>query len=331
MTEPPPLLRHPGPAAPAEIRPADRPPAEPTDAPSESENAPMPEQELSDVFERAVGDAAPDLGLLVAGATAEGRAIRLRRRAALAGTVLAVAGLALGGGLLLRPAPPALTVSPGADASMPPVPTPRSTLPSGLVPVNGFDARALLGKLLGPKLVVDTWDGRRSTSDAEVQTVFLAGLRSLGDDRTGTLRIQVAAPTGRRSPWPSDSLDCAARPVGEKCATLTGDGGTGIAVTRYDEAGQLSYVAELRRGDGLLVTLAATGADGNAPLVTWQNVTRWTTDPDWSALVAREEPADLGPQPTPGLGRGPTGRPSSVVQEPAKGTRSGSPTSGTAQ
>ncbi|MFF2625721.1 hypothetical protein ACFVUN_08095 [Kitasatospora griseola] len=291
----------------------------------------MPEQELSDVFERAVGDAVPDLGLLVAGATAEGRAIRLRRRAALAGTVLAVAGLALGGGLLLRSAPPALTVSPGAGGSMPPVPTPQSTLPSGLVPVNGSNARALLDKLLGPMMVVDTWDGRRSTSDAEVQTVFLAGLRSLGDDRTGTLRIQLTAPTGGRSPWPSDRLDCATRPVGEKCATLAGAGGTGIAVTRYDEAGQLSYAAELRRGDGLLVTLVATGADGNAPLVTWQNVTHWTTDPDWSALVAREDPADLGAQPTPDLIRSPTGRPSSVVQEPAKGTRSDAPTSGTAQ
>ncbi|MFJ5923651.1 hypothetical protein ACIQF6_13710 [Kitasatospora sp. NPDC092948] len=312
-------------------RSAARPPADPTDVPSESENSPMPEQELNDVFQRAVGDAAPDLGLLVAGATARGRSIRLRRRAALLGTVLTVAGLALGGGLLLRPAPPAPAVAPAAAGSVAPVPSPQPTLPPGWAPMNGTRTRAMLEKLLSPELTIDTWNGRRATSDTQVQTVFLARLRSLGDQRTGTFEIQVSFPTGRTQP-PFDRLDCTTNPADENCRPLTGGkGDTGVAFTRYDEAGQISYVTKLRQADGVLITLIAVGTDGDEPLVSLSSLMKWVTGPDWPTFIAQENAETPAPQPEPGPDRTSTGRPTAAVSHLPLGAHPGTPLGGTSQ
>ena len=289
----------------------------------------MAEQELSDVFRQAVGDAVPDLGLLVAGATAEGRSIRLRRRAALLGTVLTVAGLTLGGGLLLRPAPPAPAGSPAAVGSVAPVPSPQPTLPPGWAPMNGARTRAMLDKLLAPELTVDTWNGRRTTSDTQVQTVFLARLSSLGDRRTGTFEIQVSFPAGRTQP-PFDRLDCTADPAEEKCRPLNrGKGDTGVAFTRRDEAGQISYVTKLRQADGVLTTLVATGTDGDEPLVSLSDLVKWATGPDWPTDIARENAENLTPQPEPGIDLTTAGRPTAVVSQPPLGARAGTPVGGT--
>lgn len=248
----------------------------------------MPEQELSDVFEQAVGDAVPDLGLLVAGAAAEGNAIRLRRRAALAGTVAAVAALAVGAGLLLRAQPPASALSPAAGSSTTPAPSPSATLPNQ-VPLTAQAVAARLAELLGPDRVIDTWNGSSPPENDEMRTDVTAYVRDLKTGRTGTVQVQVTIPGSQPEP-PNETFNCAATPT-QNCEVFEGTRGEqGVLFVGAREDRQVSYASKLRRaGDGVWVVIVATGMDGREPVVEPGVLTKWALDPAWQPFITPEE------------------------------------------
>ncbi|MFD8599833.1 hypothetical protein ACFV1L_32985 [Kitasatospora sp. NPDC059646] len=293
----------------------------------------MPEQELSDVFERAVGDAAPDLGLLVAGATARGGALRLRRRAALTGAVAAVAGLAVAGGLLLRPGTPATAVPPATgDRGTPqaPAPTAQTTLPPDRVPLTGSAAMITLHELLGPRLVVDGWDGDGSPSNTTVRTTVTVRLHDRDTGETGTLEVQVVSPGPQQQP--SGGFACDRRPVAEKCEPIGSTGGAhGTVSTRRDGEAQISHLSELLRADGVQIVMRATGVEGKEPVVTRSQLSKWVFDPDWQPVIDRRtaEDAALRMQSDPALNPLPRSdvRPSSLPSSLPSTTPSATPSS----
>ncbi|MFF0391192.1 hypothetical protein ACFYS8_21280 [Kitasatospora sp. NPDC004615] len=301
MTEPKPLPGRPAPAAPPPGRPAlptgcpspaALPAGRPPDRPTRRQNAraPMPEQELTDVFERAIGDAAPDLGLLVAGATAEGRSLRLRRRATLTGVIVAVAGLGLVGGLLLRPGPPtATTVPPGSAGTATAgrttaTPTPETTLPSERVPLTGPAARLMLGDLLDSRLVVDYWTNKVAPSDLQAGTAVMLSLHDPRNGHTGTLMLQVEPPAGPSRPQ-TGVFGCTPGLADEKCDSFKAENGTVIA--RRDDAQRITFLSQLQRTDGVMITLISTGAGRNEPLVSQNEISKWVLLPGWQPVIDR--------------------------------------------
>ncbi|MFD8480818.1 hypothetical protein [Kitasatospora sp. NPDC059673] len=257
---------------------------------------PEAEPELSDVFEWAVGDAVPDLGLLVAGATAEGSAIRRRRRAALGGAVVAVAGLALGGGLLLRPGTPTAAVSPGAGNSAPSAPAPEATLPPDPVPLTGAAGMVVLGRLIGPDLVVDSWSSNANPVSTDRRTVIVARVHERGTKRISTIEIEVLA--AGNGPLPtSERLDCADRPGTGLCEPVRGlNGEYGVMYTFRSDSQQIGYATKLRRPrDGVQISLSVTGMAGTEPAVPLSTVSKWALSTDWQPTIDRRQ-AELAEQ-----------------------------------
>ncbi|BAJ28457.1 MULTISPECIES: hypothetical protein [Kitasatospora] len=222
----------------------------------------MPEQELSDVFVRAVGDSAPDLGLLVAGATAEGRAIRLRRRFALGGAVAVVAVLAVGGGLLLRPAAPGrpgvTAAGPGAPAAVPAA----STGPTG---PTGPARPALLDALLAhlpAELLLDDWSEDGSGPDGPPESSVRARFHRASGTDAGTIEVRLLRPaelpTGQG--W---ERDCDDRAATEVCAPVTEQDVSGVILALPGKDDQVVYRADLADRHGARIVLTATGPDGH--------------------------------------------------------------------
>ncbi|MFF4345104.1 hypothetical protein ACFY00_34945 [Kitasatospora sp. NPDC001540] len=237
----------------------------------------MSEQELSDVFARAVGSSAPDLGLLVAGATAEGRSIRLRRRLAFAGAVAAVAALAVGGGLLLRPAaaPPAVSAAapgtgPGAG------PGAGATAGGGGGGVAGGGAAtaspsvparpAVLDRLLPfvPRgLVLSGWEGTDTAWDGPTASVLARFHRGPGED-AGTIEVRMQR-VDESAPDRDRNDDCRENPAVQSCAPLRDEGADGVVLALSDDRGRTVYRAELTDQRGFRFVLSATGPAGGTP------------------------------------------------------------------
>ncbi len=226
----------------------------------------MPEQELSDVFARAVGDSAPDLGLLVAGAAAEGRAIRVRRRFARAGAVAVVAALAAGGGLLLRPGagpgPSAVTAA-GSGPGLGSGPGGPSAVPAPSV----TRARpVVLDRLLVfvPDLVVDSWTEEGSTVDGARTDTIRARFRTASGADAGTVEVRVQQPGGTPR-GAGESYDCHDHRDTEECAPLTGQDADGVLLSLPDQQHRTAYRADLLDHHGVRTVLTATGPEGGEP------------------------------------------------------------------
>ncbi|MEU5383463.1 hypothetical protein [Kitasatospora cineracea] len=228
----------------------------------------MPEQELSDVFVRAVGGSAPDLGLLVAGATAEGRAIRVRRRLALAGAVAVVAALAVGGGLLLRPG-----AGPGPSAVAADRPGPGSGLgpgsggPSAVSAPSVTKARpVVLDRLLVfvPDLVLDSWSEEGSTADGARTDTVRARFRTASGTDAGTVEVRVQQPGGTPR-GAGESYDCRDHRDTEECAPVTGKDTNGVLLVLSDQQHRTTYRADLLDHHGVRTVLTATGPEGGDP------------------------------------------------------------------
>ncbi|WP_030458268.1 hypothetical protein [Kitasatospora sp. NRRL B-11411] len=228
----------------------------------------MPEQELSDVFVRAVGGSAPDLGLLVAGATAEGRAIRVRRRLALAGAVAVVAALAVGGGLLLRPGagpgPSAVAAArPGSGSGL----GPGSGGPSAVPAPSVTKARpVVLDRLLVfvPDLVLDSWSEEGSTADGTRTDTVRARFRTASGADAGTVEVRVQQPGGTPR-GVGESYDCRNHRDTEECAPVTGKDTNGVLLALSDQQHRTTYRADLLDHHGVRTVLTATGPEGGDP------------------------------------------------------------------
>ncbi|RKE19113.1 hypothetical protein [Streptomyces sp. TLI_171] len=283
----------------------------------------MPEQELRDVFGRAVGDAAPDLGLLIAGAAAEGRALRARRRVALAGTVAAVAALAVAGGLLLRPTAPAVTAAAGPE-TLAPVPAASISLPPGKTLLTGPAAFHTLLSLLPEGLGADGWTDDSASARGRVAVVVRASLRhertasaadgsSYGDvgasdggvggteagavagsgpesgSGAGTVeaRIQYPATPPQGS---AGGYDCAGHPATEDCAPITArPGTTGVVTTARDASHRIVRRVDLLTPDGVRVVLLATGTAERAPLIDRDTLLKMALSPTWQPVIGLDE------------------------------------------
>ncbi|MFC8718504.1 hypothetical protein [Kitasatospora sp. NPDC057198] len=230
----------------------------------------MPEQELSDAFVRAVGDSVPDLGLLVAGATAEGRGIRLRRRLALTGATTAVALLAVGGGLLLRPAaPPAAAPAAGPRTATGTAP-PADALPADirntvLGTVKGFAP----SNNLGAWRISDTESGSTPLDGPGISLLFHH--LDASEQETGTLEVLVQrSPRPSVPPAPDDDYgygyDCGRHPAADGCQSTSGPGFDAVTVTLPAEDGRSSaFRGDLLDHDGLRIVVTATGLPGGSP------------------------------------------------------------------
>ncbi|MFB7946968.1 hypothetical protein ACFC6L_18870 [Kitasatospora phosalacinea] len=226
----------------------------------------MPEQELNDVFVRAVGDSVPDLGLLVAGATAEGRSIRLRRRLAFTGAVAAVVALAVGGGLLLRPAaapPPVSAAAPGTG--------PFTAVPASSTASTGSQSvRArpvLLDRLLPfvpPELVLDGWEDTGTATDGSTGLSVLARFHRVSGGDAGTIEVRVQQ-ADKSAPDQAWNHDCPDNPAVLACAPIGSGDADGVNLTRADDQGRTVYQADLLDHRGIRLVLSATGPTGEAP------------------------------------------------------------------
>ncbi|MFD7645316.1 hypothetical protein ACFV4P_32210 [Kitasatospora sp. NPDC059795] len=275
---------------------------------------PESERELSDVFEWAVGEAVPDLGLLVAGATAEGSAIRRRRRrVALTGAVVGVAGLALVGGLLLRPGPPP-TATPAAGSSTTPVPTPQATLPSDRVAMTGAAGMVVLGHLLGPDLTVMTWNSNAYPVSTDLHTYIVARVHDRVTNRISVIEIDLVAPDDGPSPT-REGVDCAGHPTTEHCEILRGvNGESGAAYSFRGDNQQTAYAAKLLRSqDGVQITLTATGMDGTEPGVPLSTLAKWAFDPNWQPYISRSQAESAAEQVKAFAAHGPADPPPSAL------------------
>ncbi|WP_033216988.1 hypothetical protein [Kitasatospora phosalacinea] len=222
----------------------------------------MPEQELSDVFVRAVGDSVPDLGLLVAGATTEGRSIRLRRRLAFTGATAAVAVLAVGGGLLLRPAAPPSAASATVSAAGP------GAVPTAVPPVSNRDVVLELVRELTPAGLSGEGpevDGAGTVGSPEEgpEVSVLVRFRDASGADAGT--VEVLAQRAPRS-LGIPPTDCDEPPATDSCDI----GGTGdfdsVTVTLPAGNGRpLGYRADLLDRTGLRIVVTSTGLTGGAP------------------------------------------------------------------
>ncbi|GLW72173.1 hypothetical protein Kpho02_44720 [Kitasatospora phosalacinea] len=219
----------------------------------------MSEQELSDVFARAVGSSVPDLGLLVAGATAEGRSIRLRRRLAFTGAVAAVAALAVGGGLLLRPAaaPPAVSAAaPGTGPGTGPAASPS-------VPARPVTLDRLL-PFLPHELALTAWEDTGAAPDGSTGLSVLARFHwaSGGDAGTIEVRVQLADEGAQTLIW---GHDCREDPAVRACAPVGSGDVSGVNLTLSDDQGRTVNRADLMDPHGVRLVLSATGPTGDAP------------------------------------------------------------------
>jgi len=219
----------------------------------------MPEQELSDVFVRAVGDSVPDLGLLVAGATAEGRGIRLRRRLALAGAAAAVALLAVGGGLLLRPA---------ATPAAAPAAGPRTVTGTSL-PADARNTVLRTVKEFAPFNSTGAWripateSGSTPPDGAGVSLLFQRFDAS--GRETGTLEVLVQRSSRSPAP-PVPDYDCDRHPATDGCERTSGPDFDAVTVTLPAEDGRpFSFRGDLLDHDGLRIVVTATGLPGGGP------------------------------------------------------------------
>ncbi|MFD7733613.1 hypothetical protein ACFV6F_24940 [Kitasatospora phosalacinea] len=228
----------------------------------------MPEQELNDVFVRAVGDSVPDLGLLVAGATAEGRSIRLRRRLAFTGAVAAVLALAVGGGLLLRPAAAPPAVSAAAPGTGPFTDASTSTASTAFTTAQSVRTRpVLLERLLPfvpPELVLDGWEDTGTAADGPTGLSVLARFHRASGEDAGTIevRVQQADRSVQDQAW---KYDCPDDPAVLACAPIGSGDASGVNTTRSDEQGRTVYQADLLDHRGIRLVLSATGPAGDAP------------------------------------------------------------------
>ncbi|OKJ10447.1 hypothetical protein [Kitasatospora sp. CB01950] len=298
---------------------------------------PESERELSDVFEWAVGEAVPDLGLLVAGATAEGSAIRRRRRVVLTGAVVGVAGLALVGGLLLRPgAPPTAAATPAAGSSTTPVPTPRATLPSDRVPMTGAAGMVVLGRLLGPDLTVMTWNSNAYPVSTDLHTYIVARVHDRVTNRISVIEIDLVAPDDGPSPT-REGVDCAGHPTTEHCEIVQGvNGESGAAYSFRGDNQQTAYAAKLLRSqDGVQITLTATGMDGAEPGVSLNTLAKWAFDPNWQPYISRSQAESAAEQVKAFAAHGPADLPPSALTpgsgpaaQPSAGVTGGAPAGG---
>ncbi|MGW4690786.1 hypothetical protein ACWEO1_00140 [Kitasatospora cineracea] len=285
----------------------------------------MPEQELSDVFVRAVGGSAPDLGLLVAGATAEGRAIRVRRRLALAGAVAVVTALAVGGGLLLRPG-----AGPGPSAVAADRPGPGSGLgpgsggPSAVSAPSVAKARpVVLDRLLVfvPDLVLDSWSEEGSTADGARTDTVRARFRTASGADAGTVEVRVQQPGGTPR-GAAESYDCRDHRDTEECAPVTGKDTNGVLLALSDQQHRTTYRADLLDHHGVRTVLTATGPEGGDPPLDRNRLTKAAAGlealPSTKEEQARESArqraltADASPPATTGPSAFPSAAPSAT-------------------
>lgn len=283
----------------------------------------MPEQELSDVFVRAVGGSAPDLGPLVAGATAEGRAIRVRRRLALAGAVAAVAALAVGGGLLLRPG---AGPGPSAVAAAGPGPGlgPGSGGPSAVPAPSVTKARpVVLDRLLVfvPDLVLDGWSEEGSTADGTRTDTVRARFRTASGADAGTVEVRVQQPGGA-SRDTGESYDCRDHRDTEECAPVTGKDTDGVLLALSDQQHRTAYRADLLDHRGVRTVLTATGPEGGDPPLDRDRLAKAAagltalpgTEEEWARESARQRAltADASPPAATGPSAFPSAAPSAT-------------------
>ncbi|MFE1321739.1 hypothetical protein [Kitasatospora phosalacinea] len=251
----------------------------------------MPEQELNDVFVRAVGDSVPDLGLLVAGATAEGRSIRLRRRLAFTGAAAAVVALAVGGGLLLRPAAAPPAVSAAAPGTGP------SAAVTAATASQSVRARpVLLDRLLAlvpRELVLDGWEDTGTATDGSTGLSVLARFHRVSGEDAGTIEVRVQQ-AGESAQDLARNHDCADDPAVLACAPIDGGDASGVSLTRSDGHGRTVHQADLLDHRGIRLVLSATGPTGGAPPLDRSTTgkiavgVRQTLSPDLDAYAARE-------------------------------------------
>ncbi|WP_371503048.1 hypothetical protein OG871_37815 [Kitasatospora sp. NBC_00374] len=207
---------------------------------------------------QVVGGATPDLAALVAGATAEGRAIRLRRRVATAATVTAVGTLAVGGVLALPHAHPQVAPATTA-AAQPPGPATGNTTAS-TVPLTG---RAAVGKLIAPLPAgspIGAFSGRDSLPDqsrpeARGEVTYDGGH---GSAAVGVVVEPGWTPDPKHAAGADDFFACASRgPLAYCRTTVLPDGGR-LLVWEGRVFTQIQRGADLLRADGVRVAVSTT-------------------------------------------------------------------------
>ncbi|MFJ1758229.1 hypothetical protein [Kitasatospora sp. NPDC088134] len=258
----------------------------------------MPEQELndvSDVFVRAVGGAAPDLGLLVAGAAAEGRSIRRRRRVVRSGAVAAVLAAAVTGGVLLRPgagpAPVTVAAPTTPSPALPATPLPTTTPPPGMV---AADASTLYETLL-PLLPAVPFEHRGEAYDfstnlkgpGPVAAITQASVWSNGVWASVGVELQYPAPA---APELAVRYDCATYPAVDNCApVMSGSVPVGVVITGRDYKNRIVHQVDLVNRTGLRIIAQATGTADTPPGFDRQALTGIATNPVWSPWVTEQE------------------------------------------
>ncbi|MFJ5232053.1 hypothetical protein ACIQBJ_19400 [Kitasatospora sp. NPDC088391] len=259
----------------------------------------MPEQELndvSDVFVRAVGGAAPDLGLLVAGATAEGRSIRRRRRVALSGAVAAVLAAAVTGGVLLRsgaaPAPVTAAAPTVSSPALPATPVPGATTPPpGMVPVDASVLYETLRPLLPavpPEHRGDAYDfSTNLKGPGSVAAITQAAVWSNGAWASVGVELQYPAPA---APELAVRYDCATYPAVDNCVpVMSGSVPVGVVITGRDQKNRVVHQVDLVNRTGLRIIAQAIGTADTPPGVDRQALTGIATNPIWSPWVTEQE------------------------------------------
>ncbi|MEV4557357.1 hypothetical protein AB0K51_10210 [Kitasatospora sp. NPDC049285] len=299
--------------------PSIAPEPEPWDA---AERRGLSEDEVRPVFERAVGEAVPDLGALIAGAAEQGRAIRLRRRAAVLGTVAAVAGLAVGAGLLLRPAMPggataavsALPVLPplgagtaaGAGtvgAAVEPTPLPSPSYPGEKVALTGPAAVMVLLSLLPADLRASEYAGQDESAGqgesagqegerSATRVVVVARVRVRAADGTdrGWIEVHLQSALAPAVSAPADAYGCTPRPKNGSCTGApVPDGSFRQLRTDHRADGVSEHTADLLRADGVRIIATATGPAGGGPApITLDRLAKLAQSPGWQPVIDRD-------------------------------------------
>ncbi|MFD0563231.1 hypothetical protein ACFQ2M_15195 [Kitasatospora saccharophila] len=234
----------------------------------------MPEQELSDVFVRAVGDSVPDLGLLIAGATVQGRGIRRRRRLARTGAVAAVVLLAVGGGLLLRPAAAPPAASPAAAPALRPGSAVVAALPAAAREIVIKTVQKTVPPEYGQD---DRWEVTSTelgnppkTAPANAPGIsFLFRLHGASGAEVGTVELLVQRSS--LSPGlPAMDYDCDRHPATDGCDSDSKGASDFEAVTVTLPAADgrpVSYRADLLDHNGFRILVTSTGLTGGLPPV----------------------------------------------------------------
>ncbi|GAA3058755.1 hypothetical protein GCM10020229_83060 [Kitasatospora albolonga] len=261
----------------------------------------MEPKDVQKVFGDAVGDAAPDLGPLIAGAAREGAALRRRRAFGVAGATAVVAVLAVGGALTVTPGPGepadgtrvALTAASGG--------TPATA--AGQVPLTGQAAVLNLARLVPVALTHGDYTGRDllpGTAQPEAR-----GELTVRTD-AGTARIGMAltpdfSPTAGKPGVPGtdgDVFDCANRGPQLVCRSSTRPDGSRLLVWESRVGEDVQRGADLLRADRVRVSASSNSVMDRqrekrlaGPPMSLEQLEAVVLSPSWTTTISAEQAA----------------------------------------